>query len=649
MKNNLIGCFLILSIVGTFLLGFLNSWFSSSGGTNTAALMLTSVLSLILFALALAYDTEEGFPKLHRAFALIWILTVLISLASLFFTFDIYKTVVECLRWMNAFTFFFATLLLAFRDRHFLNITSWSLVLSGVILGCFGIEDFIHSPTPTYLRFTSVLYEHNAFAGFLIIPLFAGFGLVYASVSKKAKILSILSTGFIFSTFILTFSRGAFVASLLATLLALFVFFTKKIFTRKHISASVVKKSTGVIVLACVVALCLYGAAVHVAASKNTTIGIYNGETIPESATSARIHYFGDAMRLIRNYPLGTGFGAYSNAIATFRTRPEYYSTDPHNIYLKFAAENGIVGGILLIIFFVLLLEPLRKIIHEKNVDPVSCALFLGILAVILHSALDIDFLYSLNLNTFFIAAGALYGYGYTFGSHKITKMPVFFKIVSGIFIVTTLASLLIFISDNNYQDGEYYRNDQKPDLALESYSKALTLFPFNSRTHIQMSDSYYSEAFLEKDPSTKTNLLNQSYAEAAVARKYSRGNAESYIEMARVDYLRNDLKTSAHDLEIAIALNPYNDLDSYVELAALYQMANRPHDVVTFTQKTIAKYPLTLFTSSYWDDPLKSYWKNALAQLNALQSAAYTKLGKVDEASASKRMSEAYQALDIK
>ena len=104
-------------------------------------------------------------------------------------------------------------------------------------------------------------------------------------------------------------------------------------------------------------------------------------------------------------HPLGgTGAGSFELTNLLYRTSDLDYTSEPHDLPLQFLSETGLVGfALLLAAFGLLLAAAARQRKHEL-------ALFLLVLAYVLHSLIDIDWDFIAVSAPAFLTAGALAG-----------------------------------------------------------------------------------------------------------------------------------------------------------------------------------------------------------------------------------------------
>lgn len=126
---------------------------------------------------------------------------------------------------------------------------------------------------------------------------------------------------------------------------------------------------------------------------------ILDGVTGSDSITS-RCTYYLDAIKIIKNSPknliIGCGGETFKNMYNQFKSS-NYTSTEVHNSYLQIFCESGIVG--FLFIFLIIVL-----IIKNYKFDFKKIALY----ALIIHSALDLNFSYMITVVIFSILIGCL-------------------------------------------------------------------------------------------------------------------------------------------------------------------------------------------------------------------------------------------------
>jgi O-antigen ligase len=153
---------------------------------------------------------------------------------------------------------------------------------------------------------------------------------------------------------------------------------------KPRVPVALVRAGLGLgLVIALVFGLLLVGGDDVIERVVNT--GRYGGDV-----TTGRAHFWRVTLNVIRSYPLlGTGLGAFGVAYTRFDTiNPLLRLEQAHNDYLQLLADAGIVGGLLGLIFVVVLFrQGLRRInTADKFRRGVALGALGGCSGVLMHS-----------------------------------------------------------------------------------------------------------------------------------------------------------------------------------------------------------------------------------------------------------------------
>ena len=266
------GSFSVYSILAVLLLTLLSFLIFSRGGTSISRtwpnkaflIFVAALILLILFSLL----------PIRSVQAVIWWVAYL----GIFLSFQGIIRNERLFRWMSGF---------------FVVMTAIFVVLS--------ISTFIHIGLTSYPRLDGFLGNHNVYGGFLMIPFLLSLHFSFKENPIWQRILWMISSAVIFSSIILTFSRGTWASLIVALIVSFFLF--RKYFSSslKNITAKIsfsFKSPLVILGTLIVAALILTGgiwlAAKHSAVYNNPTqvanTAVFSNEDADSNAFTARLH-----------------------------------------------------------------------------------------------------------------------------------------------------------------------------------------------------------------------------------------------------------------------------------------------------------------------------------------------------------------------
>lgn len=269
-------------------------------------------------------------------------------------------------------------------------ILAWSLVVvaNGVIQNILGF-DLIRLRTIDMLdrlyRISSSFRHPNNFGAYLIvvIPLYLAIALC-KKASHKVRMFSILALAPMVFCLVRTYSRGAWVALFFAVLVW-----------------SLLRNKRVFIILILIAVLLPFFMPPQIKARFFDMFDFGLGTT-----TWERVKLWEGAIAMIKVHPfLGFGVNTYTKNFPDYKP-PDYPdSIYPHNSYLHMAAEIGLIGLALFLIFIILVFIHLYRCFRRVRRDDLICSaaigLFSGLVAFLIQSAADTH-LYSINLAVMF-------------------------------------------------------------------------------------------------------------------------------------------------------------------------------------------------------------------------------------------------------
>lgn len=254
------------------------------------------------------------------------------------------------------------------------------------------------------IRWSSTFYWPNPFAAFLVMALPVALarmmragGIREAAAQGAAVIL--LGTALVF-----TGSRGVWIA-LAAALPVMAVVLRPR-------SWGTAMRRVAVVVVLCAAAVTLLGR-IGPAGGAGGPAGRAASIADPaDPSVIGRLNFWGSALRIFADHPVvGTGPGTFGAAHPAYQRDPRFYARDPHNLYLQFLAEMGLVGAAALILLLVSLaflwIAALGAAVFPEHYSVVAGA-GVSLLAFLVHSAVDMDWSYPANPAMAFALVGLL-------------------------------------------------------------------------------------------------------------------------------------------------------------------------------------------------------------------------------------------------
>lgn len=157
-------------------------------------------------------------------------------------------------------------------------------------------------------------------------------------------------------------------------------------------------------------------AALHGDASVAVTVEGQNvsaRDLVDPATFRARFGYWQVAARVFAAYPMtGVGLGAFSWAYPNFQFLGPADVQIAHNAYLQALCETGILGGLVLVLFWkAVVLTGAMRYLAETNAAErrIYLGLTVGLLAFLMHSFIDINFSHPTLMMFAVVAAGLIF------------------------------------------------------------------------------------------------------------------------------------------------------------------------------------------------------------------------------------------------
>ncbi|MFH0863487.1 MAG: O-antigen ligase family protein, partial [Candidatus Gottesmanbacteria bacterium] len=258
-----------------------------------------------------------------------------------------------------------------------------SLVLS--IISLYYLVPAVSKP-PVSMNLVYASYGHNHLANILLfsIPITLAFFLV--STQRK----HLLGWGFLLLfylvTFILTFSRGAFLVLPIVALIQ-FKMMKPQMISHKLLTSLMIAIPIGLIVIIGIFSHSQTG----LEAKKISPYDWLVKQVVKPEILTNRLDYWREAVMGFTDKPiLGYGLGTFELVALKYQNNFTGWSNYAHNFYLQTLAESGIFALASFIIFLISVLKLIwRKETNRK--DFLSVGLWGAVLASTLHSLIDYD------------------------------------------------------------------------------------------------------------------------------------------------------------------------------------------------------------------------------------------------------------------
>lgn len=606
-------------------------FFEGGRAIHAFAFTLLCILPLTYFLLK-----SDQFVVFKNKYIVSFAIFLVLASVSAALTSHFYASFFALMWWWIYFVMFVSALTLL--DEKKSKVVSHILIAVAFVLGAVGVYFFLLD-TGGYIRLRSLFYQHNAFGGFMLLPAFLSLGYFFQTQIRNWKITWGIISSILLSVLILTFSRGSMLSFLLAGFLVICFSICKNNFKlwTKMIAQFLAVLFVGVLIAAAIFSL---NAVKSDSTVSDRSALLYSGATADENAFSLRVRYFDEALGVIKENPFfGTGLDNYIDTYNRLRQDVAYYSVDPHNVYLRLAAETGI-ASLALYVFFALLLVCMYKMVRNsdltKNESVFTLAVVAGLLSMLIHNGMDIDWRYPANVLIFFIFSAILIRL-----SQKETifittfNSTVFYKIIFGISALLIIPGMLAYISRDHLEEGMYYVSKDKIPEAIYELNKAQQFnYLKNANVPYQLSSAYLLKYYVEKNDEERKNafILAEKYMNEAL--RYWPTNSVYYRSQSQLDQINGKTTAQEQALKRSIYYDKTASFYSYMELGKLYVKQERYEEVISLLEDDVnmfAEYTKTVAFDGYIE---KSDLLFAISSMYSSLGTAYEMTGQKEKAS---------------
>lgn len=283
-----------------------------------------------------------------------------------------------------------------------LKLMARLVIIFGFILAIYGLmQHFINPRTIFWVRepkqaepFGPYVNRHH-FAGYMELVLAMPLGLMFAgAVARDRMLLYAFASAMMAISLVLTNSRGGLISMVCEILFLAAVSSLARGRRREgeeldrgeRLRAAALRTGLGfAMVIAVFVGVIYFGGE----GALSRMLGTVNSA----DPTTGRAHFWSGTLQIIKDYPwLGTGLGSFGSIYTRYDSGNGTYRLEQvHNDYLQIFSDAGVVGGVLGLVFVVLLFRmALRRM---QSLDRFRRGVVLGALAgcvgVLVHSFFD--------------------------------------------------------------------------------------------------------------------------------------------------------------------------------------------------------------------------------------------------------------------
>lgn len=520
------------------LLGILAVLTFLDGGTNVAAEILILVLPLPLFLLGLI-SGEVQFSKLSNWIIFSWLVFLFFTAVSIVGSVSQIFSIPAFFQLLAAFLFF--NLFLSITGKESIKY-SVGLIFVVALLLCFLGFYYLLPKTgmPAAMNLVYATYGHSHLADYLLLVIPFALVLFLTAKEKKQKLLLGGLLAFYFLSFVLTFSRGAFLV--LPPVVLLLIFLLKpRTATKKAVGWLFILVPLGLLLLILAFSLSSFGLEIRLAHPRQWLVK----QMVKPEFQAKRLDYWQQALRGFGARPLtGFGWGAFELVGFRFQQTPAGWSNFAHNFYLQVLAEAGIFAFLSFLGFLFLSFRYIWQLVKKNRKNPFLLGSFGAILASCLHSFLDYDWHFPAVFLTFlFLLASLLSLKKRKVGSQKWNKIYQWGLI---------LLSLLVFVFGWTRMAGEYY-------FKRGDYQKALLFSPWPAGRARQFGDMVFEDNFVQGERIGQ-NLISLSSQDPLM-----------HYWLAEKYFSKGNLKKTAEHYQKAIEYNPLGNYRLYQKLGGIY------------------------------------------------------------------------------
>lgn len=326
----------------------------------------TNVLEVMIGILFILWLFQKGFKRIQEGIkGIFWpIILILIGVSiATIFSWDLRVSAGIWKGWFIVPLLFFIVLVTTIkRPKEFKKIF-WAFILSGFIVALISLIYLIQGNLDVHGRLQAFYNSPNYLAMYLAPALILSLGLFFTK--KKRFLRALLITNYLLLITVLFFTKsfGAWMGIIAGLGFGLFLYLYK-----------LDKKKSALLIIILGILLIL--------------ILVYvKGFILPEGGTSldARMRIWQKALEIFKSYPIiGIGPGTFGDYFPIY---PKWGVPQPHNLYLAFLLQTGIIGFVGFIWLIIVFFKKGFELLKTQNL--ISISLISVMTYILIHGLVD--------------------------------------------------------------------------------------------------------------------------------------------------------------------------------------------------------------------------------------------------------------------
>jgi O-antigen ligase len=569
---------LIPSLIPTGLIAILLLLPLSDGGRTSFARAMLAAGVFLLIALLLVGRESAAFVS---ALPLRWLaLAGLVIVASLFRSIFKDFSVKDALVLSSVIG---AAILAGHVARHgHRRPLTFALLGSGVLASLLAVPAYLAAPAGSQAAsaLSGSFHYPNGLASFLLLTVFLPFTLIFHGRTRLSSLASTVILAVLAAGLVLTYSRGAWAAGLLA--LSCWILLERRLVwtNRRYMALAALLTLTLVLVAT-------RRPAAEIAPRLASLTEATSRES-PDPSFQWRQEIYAWTIDIVRDHPWsGTGIGTFPIAIKLYQRVPYVTGLYAHSHYLQTAAEMGLPGLAALLLVLGVLFGRGRRIIGSLEPQSPDRSLAVGLAAGLLgssvHAAVDFGWSYPAVALVLGVEAAMLLSLGPSPPEPATPSNPDVRRLWPLRLGLLTFCLVVAGTAGTRYY-AEFLRSIGKAALDADEPERAINALRWASR----LNPLSYSPRQLLAHAYGAQGDVTGSQREAEAAFRLDRHDGDAYYELARIRWRAGRYEEAESAFLSAVRILPYTRLVFYSDLGEFLLATDKVSDARTWLEKGI-------------------------------------------------------------